>query len=143
MTRDLRLDFNNQASAAPLAGSQKLRRLERLLCSSNFKKVLRSGKCFRSPALRIHYLENGQGFSRLGLVVSRKVGHAPRRNRVKRQLREVFRKAKRQIPRSLDLVIIPEPSGPPRSSQDYAHAFQQFLSHCRAVLARASGASRP
>lgn len=42
--------------------------------------------------------------ARLGLVVSRRVGCAVRRNRVKRLLREVFRA--RSWPVGLDLVVI-------------------------------------
>lgn len=47
---------------------------------------------------------SGQGPSRLGLTVSRKVGNAVVRNRVKRQLREIFRKT--HLPEGLDLVVI-------------------------------------
>lgn len=47
------------------------------------------------------------GPSRLGLVVSRKVGNAVVRNRVKRIVRECFRELPGFVPDGLDLVVIP------------------------------------
>lgn len=48
--------------------------------------------------------------SRLGLVVSRKIGGAVQRNRVKRLCRECFRTWPELLPSGVDLVIIPRPS---------------------------------
>ena len=45
-------------------------------------------------------------FSRLGLTVSRKVGNAVCRNRVKRLLREYFRQNNRFFAQPLDLSVI-------------------------------------
>ncbi len=45
-----------------------------------------------------------QAEARLGMVVSRKVGTAVKRNAVKRWIREWFRRA--DLPRGLDLVVI-------------------------------------
>ncbi len=55
---------------------------------------------------------NGLDHSRLGLSVSRKVGHAPRRSRVKRMLREAFRLTHAQRPAGFDLVVVARPHGP-------------------------------
>jgi ribonuclease P protein component len=45
------------------------------------------------------------GAARLGLAVTRRLGKAVRRNRVKRLLREFFRRHKQQLPPG-DLVIM-------------------------------------
>src|ERR671938_349613 len=50
--------------------------------------------------------------SRLGLSVPRRVGTAPRRNRIKRLLRESFRLMQHDFPRGYDLIIIVRPHEP-------------------------------
>jgi ribonuclease P protein component len=49
---------------------------------------------------------------RLGLSVSRRVGTAPRRNRIKRMLREAFRLMQHDFPRAYDIVIVVRPHEP-------------------------------
>lgn len=46
---------------------------------------------------------------RLGLAVSRRVGGAVVRNRVKRRVRDWFRRARPSLPEHVDLVVIARP----------------------------------
>lgn len=67
----------------------------------------------------------GEGF-RLGLTVSRKVGRAVRRNRVRRVLREFFRLHQAEIDRSFDIVVVPKRNLDPETL-DLALVEQEFL----------------
>ena len=47
---------------------------------------------------------------RIGITVSKKVGNAVVRNRVKRWIRECYRRSRPQFPTRLDLVVVARPA---------------------------------
>jgi ribonuclease P protein component len=65
----------------------------------------------RGP-LTLYAKPNDRGHCRLGISISRKVGTAVRRNRIKRLLRESFRLMQHDLPRGYDLVIVVRPHAP-------------------------------
>ena len=65
----------------------------------------------RGP-LTLYALPNGLGFPRLGMSVSRKVGTAVRRNRIRRLVRESFRLLQHDLPQGYDLVVVVRPHEP-------------------------------
>ena len=62
----------------------------------------------RGP-LQCYALPNDLGHPRLGISISRRVGTAPKRNRIKRLLRESFRLMQHDLPRGYDLVVVVRP----------------------------------
>ena len=65
----------------------------------------------RGP-LVVYARPNDLGHPRLGLSVSRAVGTAPKRNRIKRLLRESFRLMQHDLPSGYDIVIVIRPHKP-------------------------------
>jgi ribonuclease P protein component len=67
--------------------------------------VYNGGERVRARLMTVMVLENGTPISRLGIAATRKLGGAVVRNRAKRVIREVFRRAR--VPEGLDIVVIP------------------------------------
>jgi ribonuclease P protein component len=65
----------------------------------------------RGP-LTLYALPNALGHARLGMSVSRKVGTAVRRNRIRRLIRESFRLLQHDLPQGYDLVVVVRPHEP-------------------------------
>src|SRR5688572_24130175 len=94
-------------------GSLRFRKEEHLRRPADFESVF-AHRCSASNGLLLVYgRPNGLPYARLGLSVSRKVGSAVRRNRLRRLYREAFRLSRCELPTGLDLVLIPRGSGEP------------------------------
>jgi len=57
----------------------------------DFQLLFKKGVCFVTPAFVCYFLANKESVNKLGLVASKKVGNAVKRNRAKRVIREAFR----------------------------------------------------
>lgn len=76
--------------------------------------------------------------SRLGVVATRKVGHAAQRNRIKRLCRECFRTWPGFVPDGIDLVVIARAGAHELSldevRREWSRARPTLLKRCRSVL---------
>ena len=86
---------------------------EHLRRPADFRRVYERKRSVSDDRLLIYACDNGLPYARVGLSVSRKVGPAVVRNRLRRLYREAFRLTKEALPTGLDLVLIPRGSTPP------------------------------
>ncbi|HLN19319.1 MAG TPA: ribonuclease P protein component [Patescibacteria group bacterium] len=84
-----------------------LDRRSRVVKKEDYDRIFHLGKTFYQDMLSLKIAENGQKISRFGIVVGLKFSSlAVRRNRIKRQIREIVRKNIAEIKSGFDVVIM-------------------------------------
>ena len=110
----------------------------RLSRSRDFDAVYRHGRSTSTRFLVLYWFDRAGDTAsepRLGLAVPRSTGNAVTRNRIKRQLRELWRARLDGIPRGRDYVLIAKP-GLPQAVE--ANGFEWFGERVDEVLGKAS-----
>lgn len=113
----------------------------RLSRAAEFERVYRQGRSVANRWLVVYAFPRpaagtlGEG-PRLGLSVSRKVGGAVDRNRVKRLLREAFDAAVRELPADHDVVVVARPDARELAEQRGLAGVREALDE---LLAKAVG----
>ena len=114
--------------------AHRLGRALRIRKRADFLRVQERGRRVTAPHFTFLL---GEGSGRLGLVVSKKVGNAVARNRVKRLCRECFRLLEGFPLSGVDLVVIARPGA---DRLGYAEAAREW-ERARGALARAAEAT--
>lgn len=82
-----------------------LPRGHRLRSNQEFQRVYRFGKSWAHPLAALHVMEQ-PGEQRVGISVSKKVGNAVVRNRVRRRIREILRAALPELKHGFDVILV-------------------------------------
>ena len=111
-----------------MVDDQRLRPSERLRRAQEYQHVFQAGTKFVSPLFVVYILPSSESFSRLGMAVSKRVGKAVARNRVKRLIRELFRRHKHFFKSPCDVVFVARQRAAEASLGDYTRQFLILLS---------------
>ncbi|NJL27648.1 MAG: ribonuclease P protein component [Thermoanaerobaculia bacterium] len=104
-------------------------RHHRLRRRKDFLRCYQRGRKRHGSLASLHVHLNGEQGPRLGMTVSRKVGKAVVRQRVKRRIREIYRRwQKREMLPSLDVVVHLKPAAAAASFEDLKRELERLLS---------------
>jgi ribonuclease P protein component len=78
----------------------------RLKKNKEFRYTYKRGRSLKGKYLVIYFCENGQENSKIGFSVSKKIGKAIIRNRIKRVLREICRINKNKIVQGYNIIFV-------------------------------------
>ena len=110
-----------------MPGRQKYPRAERLTRKTDFERTYAEGRKRVGRDFICHVVRReGQG-RKFGYAVSRKVGGAVRRNRVKRYLREAYRRHRNEFGADVHMVVVARPSAAQLTYQQCEAAIQRLL----------------
>jgi ribonuclease P protein component len=107
---------------------------EKLHADKDFKTVLKRGRRFDGSAVKVIVHQNSLCINRLGLITSRKVGTAVKRNLAKRRLREIFRLNKHRISAGTDIIFILKPQTARLNFDDLQNAVLTLLKKAHAYF---------
>lgn len=105
----------------------------RLRTSREYARAWRQGRRCQTAHLTVITVA-GEGGTRLGISISRKVGNAVCRNRIKRWLREYFRRHRVTLQAGMDISVVVKPGA---AQLDHAAVDVQFQEALRRL--RVSG----
>ena len=112
-------------------GDQRLRPAERLRCPRAYQRVFEQGEKLVGALFVLYVLPTSEPHSRLGTAVSKRLGNAVVRNRIKRYLRETFRRHQTLLLSSCDLVCVARRSAVGVPLALYTQQFLMLLQRCQ------------
>ncbi|WP_347861808.1 ribonuclease P protein component [Salimicrobium sp. PL1-032A] len=102
-----------------------MKKAYRIKKNKEFQNVFRNGKSFANRQLVLYYLQKDQPHFRIGLSVSKRIGNAVMRNKVKRYLRQAFHELEEELCMDYDFVVI---ARKPVNTMEY-HEVKKSLKH--------------
>ena len=94
--------------------------------SQDFDNIIRKKQSFANRQFVIYYQENKLDHMRLGISVSKKLGKAHERNKLKRYVRESF-KTRKDFLKNYDIIIIVRPAAKGLSFLEFCSSIDHVL----------------
>lgn len=113
--------------------------MERMRRPQDFARCYQSGRLRKNRLAVLHVADSPDGVTRVGFAVSKKLGKAVVRNRVKRRLREVVRAHAADLRPGLHLVVSARVAARDAGFSELKAAVGQLLAGAGALKAREAG----
>lgn len=123
-------------------GNEHFRRASRLTKAVEFRRVFSRPQVSRDRYFRVLVRANDLDRARLGLAVSKKnCARATGRNRLKRVIRESFRRHQQTLAaaRGMDIVVLPQRDAATMCNKTLRSALEQHWARCAEFASRQGG----
>ena len=110
-----------------------------LRSTEDFRRVRRSGRSWAHPLLVLFVAPGTEPATRVGISVSKRVGGAVVRNRVKRRIREIMREQLSSLRPGWDLMIVARQGSATATYAELSEAMTRLLG--KAALAETNNCS--
>ena len=106
---------------------------QRIKKNKEFQQIFKKGKSFANRQFIVYVFKTDQPEFRLGLSVSKKVGNAVTRNRIKRYIRQTFLELKDDLKPDADYVIIARQQAAEMDFHESKKSLEHVLKIARAL----------
>lgn len=108
----------------------------RLKKNLEFKRVYKQGRSVANRFAVMYILHNGTPHRKAGFSVSKKIGGAVQRNKLKRLFREVYRLNQENLIKGIDIVFIARQAAKEANFQELTKAFHDLFRKARIISGR-------
>ena len=102
--------------------------INRIKANEDFALTIKNGRSLKSQSFTIHYLKTNNNRIRVGISVSKKLGYAVLRNRIKRQIRAMCDSILDYQSNSFDIVVIAKNGFLEKEFQENKQILQEMIS---------------
>lgn len=107
---------------------------QRIKKNDDFQLIFKSGKSFANRQFVVYcYRKEEQTEFRIGLSVSKKVGNAVTRNRIKRYVRQSFLEMNEELRNDMDYIIVARHQAASQDFHDTKKSLQHVLRIARVI----------
>ena len=95
--------------------------------SNDFTNIIKKANFYKGKGFVIYIKDNNLDKYRFGISVSKKVGNAVIRNKIKRQIRMIIDQYKKNYQKNLDYIIIVKNGFLDYSFQDIKNSYEKLI----------------
>lgn len=102
----------------------------RIKREQDFNKIIKKKNSFANRQFVAYFLDNEEGHFRLGISVSKKLGKAHKRNKLKRYVREAFTQYRDKL-KNKDIIIIVRKDAVDISFEEFVKSINHILTRSK------------
>ena len=106
----------------------KYSKKNRIIKKKDYANLRRAENQVSGKLFFVNYNFTSSLNSRIGITVTKKMGNAVIRNRLKRIIKEAYRQTQHNLPKGIDMVVFPKYRAIKAKSNDIAIELQSILS---------------